>query len=146
MSGSFQLELDTKGPDIELTAPNYTTSSAKTDIWIYGNEELSPYQDFYFIDAAGDRRNVLFEHLGDRFHGVMYFNDFPIGISTLYVQVKDKVDNLSNVETVSINISEQYFFSLSVGDYSRNAEASDKSRNIEVSDMNRKVEVSIRNG
>lgn len=145
MSGSFQLTLDTTKPAIEITAPSYTTPSAKTDIWIYGEEELSSYQNFYFIDSRGERHDVIFEHLGDSFHGVMYFSNFPTGITTFYAQVKDEVRNLSNVESISINISSQQYFSLKISHHARKAQLTFKRRRSSINARVRKVGVSIQN-
>lgn len=145
MAGSFLLELDTTGPEIEITSPNYTTPSAKTDIYIYANEELSPDQDFYFIDAEGNRHDVVFDHLGDHFHGVMYFTDFPTGIVNFYAQVKDTTLNLSPVETASINIAEQQFFSVSVKHFNRGAQVNHRTRSAETGARSRKVGVYVVN-
>lgn len=163
MSGSFLLELDTTGPKIEVTAPSYTTATAKTDIWIYADEELSPYQDFYFIDSKGEKHPVVFEFLGDRFHGAVRFDNLPIGITTFYAQVRDESLNLSPVETVSINIAAQRFFYLETAHFVRRAERQDSERNVSTghhdrvldsefykqvvdrSTRTRKIEVGVRN-
>ena len=104
MAGSFFLMLDTTGPEIEVYMPSYATPHVDSEIIVQGNEKLAPWQDFYFIDAAGTRHDFIFAHNGDRFIGIVRFNQFAVGVATLYAQVKDEVNNLSALVTKSLSI------------------------------------------
>lgn len=95
MSNSFELFLDTTGPEISIFAPNYTMKNSMTDIEIKGSERLAEDQDFYFIDSQGGRHDVIFQHNGDSFLGWVDFSVFPQGIAILYAQVHDTVFNPS---------------------------------------------------
>lgn len=104
MAGSFALILDTTGPDIEVYMPSYSTTVVDNEIIVQGSEPLAPWQDFYFIDAAGDRHDFIFAYDGDRFVGLVRFNQFALGVAVLYAQAKDEVDNPSPLVTKPINI------------------------------------------
>lgn len=104
MANSFELILDTTGPNVIINAPKYTVLSSITNFEIIGSEILSPDQDFYFMDASGERHDVIFTHEGDSFSGQVSFSGFSEGIATFYGQVKDDVFNLSPVFTHSIKV------------------------------------------
>lgn len=106
MNSCFHLILDTTPPQLEIYAPSYTTKNARTPIIIKANETLSSYQEIYIIDSYNNRHDLTFAHDGDSFVGELYFKSYPIGISTLYVRVKDEVDNLSKLYSHSISIME----------------------------------------
>lgn len=104
MAGSFVLKLDTTGPDIEVYMPSYTTAGPYSEIVVEASEQLAEWQDFYFIDSAGDRHNVIFAYDGDRYVGSVRFNQMSLGVATLYAQVRDEVHNLSPLRTKTINV------------------------------------------
>lgn len=106
MADHFALELDTTGPQIDVYMPSYTTPEAYNEIVVQANEPLAPWQDFYFVDALGERHDVIFAHDGDRFVGVVRFNDYPLGFATLYAQVRDEVYNLSPLLSKAIHITQ----------------------------------------
>ena len=92
---SFTLELDTTPPTLEIISPQYTLRNTETEIIIQANEELALYQDIYIIDPDGVRHDFTFSHQGDSFYGLVTLSELPLGISTIYAQVKDEVHNLS---------------------------------------------------
>lgn len=100
------LELDTTPPILEIYAPNYTTRSALTPITIQSNELLSSYQEVYIVDSEGERRDLTFAHEGSALVGSLYLNGYSVGIATLYVRLKDEVDNISALYSFSFNIIE----------------------------------------
>lgn len=104
MVNSFELILDTTGPNVTINAPKYSVLSSIANFEIIGSENLSPDQDFYFMDAAGERHDVIFSHDGNSFSGQVSFSSFSEGIAIFYGQVKDDVFNLSPVFTHSIKV------------------------------------------
>lgn len=104
MSNYFTLELDTTAPDIAVYGPSYVVTGSDTEIVVQGSEALAPYQAFYFIDAAGQRYDVIFDYMGDHFRGLIDFANLSLGIATFYAQVKDEMHNPSKVASLSINV------------------------------------------
>lgn len=100
------LELDTTAPTLYIYAPSYTTRSAVTPITIEANETLASYQDIYIVDAEGNKKDLTFTHEGSSLVGELSFNDYPLGIATLYVRLKDDVDNVSSLYSHSFSIME----------------------------------------
>lgn len=105
MAGYFALELDTTGPQIEIYAPKYTDKHSNNLIRIVSNEKMSSFQDIYIIDSQGARHDVIFSFDGDKtFTGNVVFSDYSIGVATIYAQLKDEVNNLSNLVDFPISI------------------------------------------
>lgn len=100
----FLLTLDTTGPDIEIYMPTYATPNVDNEIIVQANERLSTWQEFYFIDGVGTRHDFIFEYNGNRFIGLVRFNQFAVGVAKLYAQVRDEVYNPSALVTQSLNI------------------------------------------
>ncbi|WP_100406686.1 hypothetical protein [Bacillus solitudinis] len=156
---SFVLELDTTPPVIEIVAPTYTVSDAETEIIVDSNEILAEYQDIHIVDSSGKRHDVIFLYQGDYFYGKLIFNEFSIGIATIYVRVKDEVSNLSDLAKKTIDIKKSARLSLEVeeavrslttskaslkviGDRrSRKLTTNGRERNVSVAHSVRKVEV-----
>jgi hypothetical protein len=104
LANFFTLELDTTGPEIAVTAPAYTIPEIETEMTVQATEQLGTYQEFYLIDAAGARHDLIFEHVGDAYRGVHNFSGVALGICTLYARVKDEVDNWSPLRSTTIHI------------------------------------------
>lgn len=104
MANSFNLFLDTTGPEIMVFAPGYTVKNSLADFEIKANERLAVDQDFYFLDSEGNRQDVIFQYNGDSFLGWVDFGLFPEGIAVFYAQVMDEVGNPSPVVTHTILI------------------------------------------
>jgi hypothetical protein len=69
------------------------------------NEKLSSFQNIYIVDSQGTRHDVIFSFDGDRtLTGNVIFNDYPIGVTTIFAQVKDEVDNISNLANFPISV------------------------------------------
>lgn len=130
---SFKLTLDTTGPHIEVTGPAYSTSQSMVEILITSNEELGVYQDFYLLDSKGNRHDVIFNHQGDHFIGQLSFNDYPLGMATLFATVEDTVLNRSNQATHTIKITEQANVKVSVSSQSRPVIVKDSVGKVKVS-------------
>jgi hypothetical protein len=105
-SNYLLLELDTTAPTLHIYAPSYTTRSTITPITIEANETIGSHQEIYVIDSAGNRKDLTFTHEGSSLVGELSFNDYPIGIATLYVRLKDEVDNVSSLYSHTISIME----------------------------------------
>lgn len=107
MANYFNLILDTMGPNITIYAPAYTVSEEVTEIFVQGSEQLGSYQDIYLIGPYGQRIDLTFEHLGDRFRGTYNFSAIPLGIYTIYARVKDALDNPSPLASRTIYLREK---------------------------------------
>lgn len=106
MSSHFYLTLDTTPPQLEIYAPTYTTRNTLTPITIQSNETLSSYQEVYIMDSENTRHNLTFTHKDNQLIGSLYLSGYPIGIATLFVRLKDEVDNYSDLYFHSFTIIE----------------------------------------
>jgi predicted amino acid-binding ACT domain protein len=139
MAGSFVLTLDTTGPDIEISIPSYSTKSVNNQIVVQGTEPLAPWQDFYFIDAAGERHNFIFSHDNDRFIGLVRFNQFALGVAVFYAHAKDVADNSSPLSTKAINILQGSYMTVHGTIIVRPMVVSFSTRNIDSNETQRQV-------
>lgn len=146
MAASFELILDTTAPDIQIIAPSHTTPSVKTDIRVKASEKLGNYQEFYFIDAAGFRHDVTLTYQNNEYYGSFYFNDFPTGILTFYARVKDEVNNISALESVSINLLQKAYVDIEINSLSREVKLLELTRMVELEERVGRIEVNILNG
>lgn len=105
MSSYFTLTLDTTPPNIEIYAPTYSNRQSNNTITVVSNEKLSDFQDIYIIDHDGVRHDVIFSFDGDKtFTGNVVFSNYPIGMLTIYAQLKDTVNNMSNLASFNLTI------------------------------------------
>ncbi|MGD6876747.1 hypothetical protein [Bacillus infantis] len=100
------LELDTTPPEIEIYSPTYVTRETDNLITIIGSEELSTYQEIYIVDSQGNRFDYTFTHDNNSFVGKVKLNELSLGTATLYVRVKDTVDNISELKSHMFEIKE----------------------------------------
>ncbi len=91
----FYLELDTTPPELNIILPDHTPPNSEISIDIQSNEPLSSFQEIYLIDVYGDKIDFILNHENDRLYGDIFLPDIPIGPATLYIKVKDLVDNLA---------------------------------------------------
>lgn len=104
MSSSFQLQLDTTAPQIEIYAPSYTTNNDLTEIRIVANENISSIQNIYIIDKNNNKIDLTFDYNVNEFIGEIYFTIYGGQTVTLYAQVQDEVHNLSSLVSKSIQV------------------------------------------
>jgi hypothetical protein len=135
----FELELDTTAPDIEILSPSYTTKSQPIDIVIEANEELSSYQDLYLVDNHGKKHQLTFKHMGTYLEGVINTGSIPVGVTTIYAQVKDTVDNLSKLVSYSFKIIGGNPLRLEVKDFQSEINIGSKCRHIASTSYSRKT-------
>lgn len=127
-SSCVLIELDTTSPQIAIYAPRYTTQDIVNEIVIEANEALADYQDVYAVDSGGVRHDYTFEQAEpQQFVGLIRFNDFPLGIATIYARLKDDVDNYSETASATLLVKE-----------------STPSLNLEIGDSQRSVSVNLR--
>lgn len=108
MTSYVLIEFDRKAPTIQIYAPQYTTTEIVNLIIIEADETLSTYQEFYAIDSLGNRHNyTFFRDSRTTYIGRVRFNNLPHGIITFYARVKDQVDNVSRLESVTIEVKEE---------------------------------------
>jgi paraquat-inducible protein B len=105
MAGFFILSLDTTPPEIDIYAPNYTTTTSEFEVVVKADEILSSgFQEFYIVDQQGTRHDYDFTYQNNQFVGKITLSAFDNGLVTFYAQVKDEVNNLSALATKSIQI------------------------------------------
>lgn len=98
------LTLDTTAPDVEVLMPNYTTMQARTEIRVVANELLAEWQEIYVIDSLDNRHDLNFRHEEKELVGIVVFEEYPLGISTVHARVMDEVGNKSSIAKKSIRI------------------------------------------
>lgn len=135
----FELELDTTPPDIEILSPSYTTNVAPIEVIIEANEELSSFQNVYLVDNNGNSHPLTFSHQGSYLKGIIKPSMIPVGVTTIYAQVKDTVDNISNLVSYTFNIIGGSPLSLKIGDTQATINIDSKSRYVTSSSCTRKV-------
>lgn len=143
MSSFVIIELDTTPPQIEVYAPRYTTDAITNEITIESNEPLASYQEIYIIDSNGDKYDYTFEQKDeDTFVGIIRFNNIAMGIATIYVRMKDGVDNFSNVVSKAIEIKKELFIlQLEVNDSSRGLKVVDIGSKNQIKDSDRGMNI-----
>jgi hypothetical protein len=98
MSSYFNLILDTTSPVITLKCPSRTIPNNVVEIMITSNEELDVYQEIYIIDSKGERKDLIFALIDEyTFLGYIDFQMYPIGMCQMYIRLRDKVFNPSNI-------------------------------------------------
>lgn len=107
MTSFVYIELDTKPPEIQIFSPSYTTTKITNTIRIEANEPLSDYQEIYAIDSNGVRHEYTFnKEEANLLIGEVGFFNFPLGVATIYVRLKDEVENISDSASATIMIRE----------------------------------------
>jgi len=162
MANFFKVELDTTPPSVSITAPSYTIPHIDTEIIISSDEPLDNYQEFFIVDSAGNRHDVIFDYRGDSFRGVIDFWDYALGIATVYARVRDEVHNLSEIVMATIDIKKaaQVFITiedtfkdiqitenimpLAISQNQREVQISETTREVMLDEMTRKVEVAAK--
>lgn len=146
MSGYFTIELDTTAPTIEIFAPSYSDRKSNNTIRVVSNEKLSEFQDIYIVDSQGVKHYVIFSFDGDKeFVGNVVFDEYPIGISTIYAQLKDTVNNISNLAVAYISViftANSLMLRLSMSDYTISPSINYESMNFIFSDKIKKINIS----
>lgn len=99
------ITLDVTKPALNIFAPKYTTKDLNIEFIIQSDELLADWQDFYFIDELGNRHDVIFQYLNDHFYGLINFSSYPDGKVTLYAQIMDLVNNLSDLTPFTIYLN-----------------------------------------
>lgn len=118
MASFFQLELDTTPPVLEIFSPNNASAREHTRIRVQADEMLSTYQNIYAVDDAGNRQDIVFNYGGTYFETDVTFN-FDNKLVTIVAQLKDTVDNLSDVVTKAIRIINGKPLTLSIDEQDR---------------------------
>lgn len=142
MANSFELFLDTTGPEIMIFAPVYTVKNSLADFEVKANERLAVDQEFYFLDSEGNRRDVIFQYNGDSFLGWVDFGQFPEGIAVFYAQVMDEVGNSSPVVTHTILVHQGAAATVQIMDSERGKETDNKARKMQLSASTRHLDKS----
>lgn len=118
MASYVNLVLDTTAPNIQLILPPYTTRTATTHVRVLTDDQLGTYQNFYFIDSEGTRHDVDMELSADKseYNTDVVLWNLSIGIATFYAQVRDDVDNISQVVSKTIAVFKSDVLKVSIAD------------------------------
>jgi hypothetical protein len=101
------LTIDTTKPELEIFAPRYTTHDVTNTITIEANEPIADYQDIYVVDSQNVRHDyTFFKESDNQYVGKVRFNDFPLGVATIYARLKDEVNNFSDTVVKNLEIKE----------------------------------------
>lgn len=139
MASSFEIFLDTTGPEISIYAPNYTMKNSMTDFEVKGSKRLAADHEFYFLDSTGGRHDVIFQYSGDSFLGWVDFSQFPEGVAVFYAQVLDTVFNPSPVISHSILIHGGAGVDVEIEDEGRDMDSGSAVRFVSVENRTRGV-------
>lgn len=138
MKGSFLLELDTTAPQVQITAPNYTTTNALTEIFVQANEPVSE-QEIYLIDGTGFRHDLIFTNEGSRLTGYVRLNQSGETIVTVHARVRDDVGNESDLVQKAINVREAVEVVMTTGQAARRLETGHERRHLKLDDAIRRL-------
>lgn len=134
----FTLELDTTPPSLQILTPNNAPSNNTTIVRIEANEELADWQNIYAIDGLGNRQDLSFNYHLTYFEGEVTFN-FENEVITIFAQLKDTVDNISDIVSKPIRILNGQPLTLILNSKSRTLECAELTTNINVSTSDRKI-------
>lgn len=134
----FTLELDTTPPSIQILTPNNAPSKNTTIVRIEADEELADWQNIYAIDGLGNRQDLLFNYHSTYFEGEVTFN-FENEVITIFAQLKDTVDNVSDLISKPIRILNGQPLTLKLNSKSRTLEFTELTTSISVSTNDRKI-------
>lgn len=107
MSSYFSLQLDTKGPDIELSGISYTASGVPYTVTVISNEELSAEKnEVYFVDKLGKRIDIDIVLSEDKLsaYGYTELLGASVGMGKIYAKMYDDVYNGSNLAELAVNV------------------------------------------
>lgn len=121
----FILTLDTTSPEVEIYMPSYTTRYIIDEIRVVANEPLSLHSEIYIIDSVGKRHDLTFRLKGNEYIGLVQFDGYPLGISTLYAQVYDIGWNKSPLVSKSFQIIKSEEINLQTSDNIQNVSSID---------------------
>jgi hypothetical protein len=105
MASYFNLFLDTASPQLTISMPTRSIPENVIEINIKSNEKLDLYQEIYIIDSEDNRHDYIFSLIDDyNLFGYVDLQNYPFGIATLYVRVKDEVFNISELYSKNLNV------------------------------------------
>ncbi|AYP68272.1 hypothetical protein PQE75_gp207 [Bacillus phage vB_BcoS-136] len=144
------LTLDTTSPTLEIYSPSYTTRENDVEFRILANEKIDSWQEIYIIDKDENRHDYTFKVEDKEIIGIVNFNNYPLGLATIYVKTRDEVHNVSSLFKKTITIKNSLsILTLSIDDFkkidmkdnniNRFNDISDKSRIINIKDGNGRV-------
>jgi hypothetical protein len=147
MSAYFYLTLDTAPPVIRVVHPPFAVRyQTGVSIVIYGNEQMMQ-EEIYIIDSEGQRIDLIFDNEGDTLIGYYNFGECAFGTATIYVSVRDYLDNVSPLYSSTIEVlseGEGQKLTGVMSNKSRKIISLIKERNIEIDSIPRKVSTSIK--
>lgn len=118
MANYFQLELDTTPPIINAYLESEVAQTTSAHIFIETNESLLEYQDIYCIDSIGNRFALTFHKFNDtQLYGEIQVGDMALGITSLYIILKDVVGNTSEQLVKYFDITQQISIQLMIDDF-----------------------------
>lgn len=145
MANYFSLTLDTTSPTLSIAVPQYTSPNIYTDISIVANENLMDYQDIYIIDSDSVRHDLILGFSDtNELTGRFIFNEFPLGIATIYARLKDDVGNLSSLYSKTINIVQNQSLIIEVETFLNNVSLNLIEDNVDLTILNNPTKIEIK--
>lgn len=109
MGNTFELTLDTTGPNIEIYGINYTVKGAQYEFTVISDSSLMLWQDVYYIDSVGQKIPLVLKFEGKKLTGITDFSQAYRGIATIYVTLRDDVGNISNTAMLHVDILDSVY-------------------------------------
>ena len=109
MGNTFELTLDTTGPNIEIYGINYTVKGAQYEFTVISDSSLMLWQDVYYIDSVGQKIPLVLKMEGEKLTGITDFSQACRGIATIYVTLRDDVGNISNTAMLHVDILDSVY-------------------------------------
>ena len=109
MGNTFELTLDTTGPNIEIYGINYTVKGAQYEFTVISDSSLMLWQDVYYIDSVGQKITLVLKMEGEKLTGITDFSQACRGIATIYVTLRDDVGNISNTAMLHVDILDSVY-------------------------------------
>ena len=99
------ITLDTTPPTLIINMSNTVQKGNTESIIIISSENIGSVYELYIIDSNSDRYDLTFSIVDNLLFGSVNFN-YELGLSTLYVRVRDDVLNLSSLYSKQFTIVE----------------------------------------
>jgi hypothetical protein len=120
MSNHVFITLDTKKPEVTMTAPNEINRATPQSVIIQSDESLLSEYSAFFSDIKGVKYPIELSISGGNLTGQLDLSGVPIGTGVVFVTVKDEVGNESRVLRKEITVTDDAL--LDIGDIEMSVE------------------------
>jgi hypothetical protein len=128
---NFYLDLEATG---EIITPNYTTTEATTHIRFVSDYEIAEIYNIKVVDTLGIEHNFTSLYPNSSEYTLeTVFTDFPLGMTTVYASIRDKVGNTADLTPKTFEILKVSILLVAVSDSQENKPTLSDSRSYTVS-------------